>query len=291
MRVTSRQKALIRRFGTPLGVGVGIFGADHLIDLVVDRLHLSEGVSIAEDVLLALLVAGIVYVLQQRFELASAQLKHFASDIAHQLRTPLAIQRSVGELGLQRSMSTVQYQDTLESMLEETHNLIRLVEALLLIAQMDSGQIRLARTRIQLSDLVLEVTGELDVLVQEKSQTLTIDASDDTLVEVDRAMLRQALINILGNAIKYTPNGGVIAVTTRASSFDCVEITVSDNGPGIDLEDQDRVFERFYRACSDRDGTGLGLAVSKWIVEAHNGKISCKSRVGEGSQFTVRIPA
>jgi len=290
MRVSHGQKVLIRRYGVPFAFGLAMFAVDHMVEVLVQRLHLASGVGVAEDALLALVVACVIYVLRQRFEMASAQLRHFASDVAHQLRTPLSIQQSVGELALQRSMSAAQYQDTLESMLEETNNLIRLVEALLLIAKMDSGQLHLARTRLQISDLVLEVTGELEVLAQEKSQTLTVDASEDAFVDADRGMLRQVLMNLLINAIKYTPEGGAISVLTHTSANRDVEITVSDNGPGINPDDQDRVFERFYRVCSDREGIGLGLALTKWIVEAHRGKISCKSIVGQGSQFTVRIP-
>jgi signal transduction histidine kinase len=290
MCASYRRKVFLRRYLMPLAVGAAIFAADHVIDGFLERLHLPLGVSGSDDVFLALLVAGIVYVLQQRFEIASAQMQNFASDVAHQLRTPLAIQQSVGELGLHRRMSADQYQDTIESMLQETDRLTRLVDALLLIAQMDSGEVRLAFTRIRISGFVREVATELEVLAQDKFQKFSIDAGDDALVEVDQAMFRQVLMNLLSNAIKYTPEGGAIAVKTHRLSTQRMEIIVSDNGPGIHPEERDRVFERFYRSVTNQKGTGLGLAISKWIVEAHKGTIFCDGVLGEGCRFTVSLP-
>lgn len=287
---TFRPQSVLRSYMLPLAVGAAIFAADHTLDSVVERLHLSQGVSVAEDILLALLVASIVYVLQQRFELASAQLKNFASEVAHQLRTPLTIQRTIGEVALQRTMTKVEYRETLDSMMGETHNLIRLVEALLLISRMDSGQIHLVRTRFPIADFVRDVANELDVLAQDKLQLLTVDTNDDAFVEADPAMLRQVLMNLLSNAIKYTPEGGRISILTRTLPANIVEIAVSDNGPGIHPNDQERIFERFYRSGGEGDGTGLGLSISKWIVEAHKGRIYCKSSTGEGCRFTVHIP-
>lgn len=287
---TFQTKSVLRSCMLPFAVGAGIFAADYAIDILVERLHLPQGVSIAEDALLAFLVASVVYVLQQRFELASAQRKNFASEVAHQLRTPLTIQRTIGEVALQRSMSKAEYRDTLDSMMGETHNLIRLVEALLLISRMDSGQIHLVRTRLQIADFVRDVANDLDVLAQDKLQVLTIDSDDEALVEADPALLRQVVMNLLSNAIKYTPEGGTISVLTRTLPTNIVEIAVSDNGPGISPHDQERIFERFYRSGGEGDGTGLGLSISKWIVEAHKGKIYCKSGMGEGCRFTVHIP-
>jgi signal transduction histidine kinase len=151
--------------------------------------------------------------------------------------------------------------------------------------------VRLALTRINISEFVREVASDLEVLAQDKAQMFSVDASEDALVEVDRVMFRQVLMNLLSNAIKYTPEGGAIAVHTHRLASQRVEISVSDNGPGIKPGDQDRVFDRFHRSFAGGDGTGLGLAISKWIVEAHNGTISCDSMTSGGCRFTVKIPA
>jgi len=216
MRVEMRagQHLWMRRYVMPLAVGGGVFVADHMLDAFMASLHVGGAVSWLEDICLASVVVGVVYVLELRFEIASAQLRSFALDVAHQLLTPLAIQRSVVELGLQRVLSPAQYQDTLDSILEETEHLTRLVDSLLLIARMDSGRVRLAPTKINISEFVREVASDLEVLAQEKAQVFSVDANEDALVEVDRAMFRQVLMNLLSNAIKYTPEGGAIAVHT-----------------------------------------------------------------------------
>jgi signal transduction histidine kinase len=283
-----RQSA--RRYLVPLLVGALPFVLGHVTDHLIARFHLPIAVVVVEDSVFALLTAGIVYVFYQRFEIVSERLRTFTSEVGHQLRTPLSIMRTVGELGLQRPLSAAQYQDILASMLEEVDGVSRLTDDLLLIARMDSGQIHLARTRLRVSELVQEVAGVLEVLAQEKSQALSIDAVDDALVKADRTMLRQAFMNLLDNAIKYTPEGGVVAVRSRRPLHGQVEIVVSDNGPGLHPEDAEQVFQRFFRSAPDHSGTGLGLSISKSIVEAHGGKIVCDSMLGQGCSFTVQHP-
>jgi len=284
-------KAPLRRFGLPLAWGIAFFAIGRLTDSLATRFILFPAGGVVEGLFLATIVAVIVFILMQRFGVVSAQLDNFASDIAHQIRTPLAIQQSLAEHGLRRTLSAAQYQDTLESMLEETHNLTRLVDALLFMARMESGQTGLSRSRFQACDLVREVASLLDVLAKEKSQTLTVDVSEQMPVDADRAMLRQVVINLLANAIKFTPEGGKIFARTHLSPSGCVEIEVRDTGPGINPKDRVRVFERFYRSSTTGGGTGLGLAISKSIVEAHRGEISCENTASGGCRFTVLIPS
>ncbi len=274
----------------PLVSGLATAVAVYLIDEFLARHHLPADATLLDDVLLGILVAFLITILQQRFQAALGQLQSFTSDASHQLRTPLAILRNLGEVALQRPLPQAQYQDVIGSMLEEVSRLTRLVENLLLIARMDAGQVRLQRGQFRACDLVRSVVSALEVLAQEKSQVLSTGADDSTVIEGDEGMLRQALMNVLHNAIKYTPEKGQIAVQTRVSPPGFVEIIVSDNGPGISSEGHGRIFDRFQRLSADHTGSGLGLPICKWITEAHHGEISCHSRPGGGCQFIMKLP-
>lgn len=227
--------------------------------------------------------------LERSFE----QLRRFTSDASHELRTPLTAIRSVGEIGIQQDGDRDHYREVVGSMLEETERLSSLVENLLTISRADSGQIRLQQTTAALMPLVQEAASLLDVLAEEKEQALSIDGDDSIHVEADTVILRQVVINLLDNAIKYSPPRGHIAVRVvrRDSSSACVE--VEDCGPGIPPEHRERVFDRFYRIDEARSreagGAGLGLALAKWGVEAHGGRIELDSTV-TGCIFRLFLP-
>jgi heavy metal sensor kinase len=227
--------------------------------------------------------------LEQSFE----QLRRFTSDASHELRTPLAAIRSVGEVGLQRDGGREEYRDTVGSMLEETNRLTRLVDALLTISRADAGQLDLQRTPIDVLELLRESTELLGVLMEEKKQHLILVGDANAIIEGDRVFLRQALVNLLHNAVKHSAMGGSISVCVwkKANS---VELQVADSGPGIPPEHQAKVFDRFYRVDSarsrDAGGAGLGLAIAKWVVEAHGGMISLRNAPENGCIFFIRLP-
>ena len=228
--------------------------------------------------------------LEQSFE----QLRRFTSDASHELRTPLAAIRSVGEVGLQKDGDREEYRDIIGSMLEETNRLTRLVDALLTISRADAGQIDLQRSPIAVLDLLRESTELLGVLMEEKKQRLILDGDGDAMIEGDRVFLRQALVNLVHNAVKHSPIGGSIFVSAWRKG-DSIELQVADSGSGIPLEHQAKVFDRFYRVdlsrSRDAGGAGLGLAIAKWVVEAHGGEIRLRNVAEGGCVFLVQIPA
>jgi heavy metal sensor kinase len=230
-----------------------------------------------------------------RLERSFEQLRRFTSDASHELRTPLTAIRSVGEVGLRKQGTAEHYREVIGSMLEEAGRLTRLVESLLAISRADSGQIQLARTRITVLPFVREVGSLLEVLAEEKRQRVSIEGDESACVHADRAILRQILINLFDNAIKYSPAGGQIWVRVSPAAGQSVSIEVEDSGPGISAEHRDRVFDRFYRVdegrSHDAGGAGLGLAIAKWGAEAHCGGLELACPPRGGCVFRLSLPA
>jgi heavy metal sensor kinase len=228
-----------------------------------------------------------------RLELSFEQLRRFTSDASHELRTPLAAIRSVGEVGLQNSQTAAGYKDTIGSMLEEVGRLTKLVESLLAISRSDAGQIQLNLTVFSPLDLVKEVAAFFEVLTEEREQKLLISGDADISVKGDRLLLRQAVINVLHNAVKYSPVGGLITVTVRSLAFSVI-LQITDSGPGIAAEHRTKIFERFYRIdtgrARDAGGAGLGLSIAQWAVHAQGGVIRVESS-DEGATFVMELPA
>jgi heavy metal sensor kinase len=229
-----------------------------------------------------------------RIESAFDQLRRFTSDCSHELRTPLAMIRSVGELGLQKALTTNECRNCIGSMLEEVDRLTSLVDSLLMITRADAGKLPLQQVPVRVMGLTREAASLFDVLIEEKSLRLVLDGDERVEVEADRVILKQALVNIIHNAVKYSPAGGIIVV--RVLNRDASEVTVEieDVGPGIPADDQGKVFERFYRGSRAREGSssgaGLGLAIAKWAVEANGGSILLASADGQGCVFRIALP-
>jgi heavy metal sensor kinase len=228
-----------------------------------------------------------------RLEQAFEQLRRFTADASHELRTPLAAIRSVGEVGLQKDGSRAEYRDIIGSMLEEVNRLTSLVDNLLTISRADAGSLQLELVDVPVMQLVREAAALFEVLVEEKALNLIVTGDESATVEGDRLFLRQALVNLLHNAVKYSPLGGTISVRVK-SSLNEVAVDIEDNGPGIPLEDRQKIFDRFYRVDRARwresGGAGLGLSITKWVVEAHGGKIGLESEWTEGCLFRVNLP-
>ncbi|MGX9430677.1 MULTISPECIES: sensor histidine kinase [Bradyrhizobium] len=227
--------------------------------------------------------------LQDAFE----RLRRFTADASHELRTPLTAMRSVGEVALQNTLDAFTYRDVIGSMLEEVDRLTRLVESLLILTRADSGKVQLAPEDLDVGGLAGHVVDQLRVLADEKQQELVLRAPIPVHATGDAALIRHALMNLIHNAIKYTPNGGTITVGVNATDGRAI-IEVRDTGPGIPAAHRDHIFDRFYRVDPSRSreegGVGLGLAIARWAIEANGGHIELVSEGTDGSSFRVILP-
>lgn len=230
-----------------------------------------------------------------RLEAAFERQKQFTSDASHEMRTPLAVLRGDIELTLRRERSKEEYQRTLASNLEEIIRLSRLVEDLLMLARADAGRVELRCEPINLTELCHKMTEYISPLAEQREQQLDCQAPDHpVMVSADLQRIKQLMLNLLDNAIKYTEVGGKITLSISVEGQEAV-LSIADTGRGIPAEDVPHVFERFFRRSAktaDRSapGSGLGLSIVKWIVDSHGGKIDVQSELGKGTTFTVRLP-
>jgi heavy metal sensor kinase len=239
-------------------------------------------------------LAGVFNSMLARIEQAFEQLQRFTADASHELRTPLAAIRSIGEVGLEDSARPEDYRDTIGSMLEEVNRLTNIVESLLTLSRADAGQIRMQVSVFPLAALVRESAALLEVLIEDRHLTFTLSGNESVGARADRLYIRQAIVNILHNAVKFTPPGGSICARVECRSDSQVELSISDSGPGILLEHSLKVFERFYRVDEARagdGGAGLGLSVAKWAVEVNDGEIGLANSSAGGATFWIRLPA
>lgn len=217
--------------------------------------------------------------------------RRFLADVGHELRTPLTVIK--GNVGLMRRMACSD-DESLESIESEVDRLTRLVGDLLLLAQAESGKLPLVKATVEMDSLVLEVLNQMRVLAKDRLH-LSIGEIDQVLVCGDKDRLKQVLVNLVGNAITYTPAGGEVVVGVGKVD-NRARVTVSDNGPGIPVEDLPYIFERFYRGEKSRTrsregkGFGLGLSIAYWIVRNHGGQIDVSSQEAVGTTFCVWLP-
>ena len=234
-------------------------------------------------------LAAVFNATLERLEGAFEDQRRFVSDASHELRTPITALRSVGEVGLSGSSNPAAYREVIGSMLEECDRLAILIDDLLTLARGDSGTARLKRQPVDVGELVEATAGLLRVLAEEKNQELSVDVCGSVLVLADPTTLRQALMNIIDNAIGHCPPGSRIEVTVQGGEETVIDIR--DDGPGIAVEHVEKVFDRFYSADRQVRGTGLGLSIARWAVEAHGGRIELTSELGQGSTFRIVLPA
>jgi heavy metal sensor kinase len=229
--------------------------------------------------------------LQDAFE----RLRRFTADASHELRTPLTALRSVGEVALRSPASIERSRETIVSMLEESQRLTQLVEGLLVLTRESTDAYRARFVPVDMGEVAQEVVELFRPLAEEKHQRIDAVREPASPVLGDRTTLKQALLNLVDNAIKYTPPGGSIRVRTHNGMEHDVAVDVSDNGPGIAAEHHEKVFERFYRVDGARarstGGVGLGLAIARWAVELNGGRIELESNLGRGSTFRAVFPA
>ena len=225
--------------------------------------------------------------LEQSFE----KLKQFTHDVSHELRTPLTAMRTVGEIGLQGDRSSVEYREIIGSMLEESERLTKLIDRLLFLSRAESGKQALTFQRVDLLVFARDTVNIIAILAEEKRQALDVEGKGEIIVLAEPTLLSGALLNLIDNSIKFTPEGGKITVKVSTSDNREASIEVKDTGPGIPAAEQERVFDRFYRLPgTQQEGAGLGLAITRRAVEANNGYIRIINDGSGGSVFSIRLP-
>jgi heavy metal sensor kinase len=238
-------------------------------------------------------LARVFNVSLARIEESFAQLRRFTADASHELRTPLTAIRTVGEVALQDPQNPDLYREAIGSMLEEVDRLSRLVGSLLVLSRADAAP-TLRLRELGLVALVKDAASLLEVLAEEKGQRIEVRGDAGISVEVDSLVLRQAFINLIDNAIKYSPRDRLIRIDVVQDEGGDAAVDVSDQGPGIPEADRFRVFDRFYRPDEARSredgGAGLGLSIALWAVRAHGGRIELRSEEGKGSTFRILLP-
>jgi heavy metal sensor kinase len=244
-----------------------------------------------------------------RLDQSFRQMKQFSSDASHELKTPLTILRGEVEVALRKERTSPEYQRVLTSNLEEINRMSQIVEDLLLLSRADNGEILLNRKEINLSEILKEMIPQASLLSRHKDLRIQAVLPEEAIsILGDHLRIRELFLNLIENAIKYTEEGGLIKVLlTKDHHFSAMEqqerrgngngfaeIRVTDTGIGIAKEDQEHIFDRFFRVDKARSreqgGSGLGLSICKWIVEAHQGKISVESEPEKGSCFVVKLP-
>jgi heavy metal sensor kinase len=226
-----------------------------------------------------------------RLESSFDQMERFTSDVSHELRTPLTAMRSVGEVGLRERRDERAYREIIGSMLEEVDRLVCLIARILTLSRVDSGQAMLSRDVIDVRELADDVAAQLGVLAEEKRQTIEVTGTGRPDCVADAMLLRQALTNLVDNAIKYSPDGGRIGIHVSASPS-AATIDINDAGPGIAPAGQAHIFDRFYRAApsDSTTGAGLGLSIAKWAIEAIGGQLTLVNAHGAGCTFRMTLP-
>jgi heavy metal sensor kinase len=289
----------------PVGLGLAAIGGALLARSAlspVDRMSRSARRITAEDLRQRIAPGGTGDELDRladtlndmlaRLDDAFAEMRRFAADAAHELRTPLTALRGGIEVALRAERSPEEYRGVLRSSLEEVDRLVRLAEDLLLFSRFSSGA-PMPRDRVDLEPLLVDVFDTATRLADGTGVTVRLGAVETAAVTGDASALRRALLNLAGNAVKYTPAGGKVELSL-ATGGSTARIIVRDTGVGIAPEDVARIFQPFVRLDTARarstGGAGLGLAMTRSIVEAHRGRLHVDSSPGAGSTFTVELP-
>ena len=229
----------------------------------------------------------------QRLHDSFAQVRQFSADASHELRTPLTVMRGEIELALHSTQTPAEYRTVLESSLEEILRMTSITDNLLLLAKAEQGTVDVDLSEVDLENLLDELYEDSEVLAEQKNISVRLKEKVPITIVGDRGRLRQLLLNLVDNAIKYTPEGGTVTLAVRRQNGAAL-FEVQDTGIGIPPGEIDKIFDRFYRVDKARSreqgGTGLGLSIAKWIAELHRGTISVTSEVNKGSTFIVTLP-
>lgn len=280
-------------------VGIGLLLANRALKPIETVTQAAERITAADDLKTRLDWKGphdeigrlidVFNGVMGRLEHLFSVQQRFVADVSHELRTPLTAIRGHVDLIKRYGMDA----ESLEAIESEVERMSRLVSDLLLLAKADYGGLQLSPQPIDLDVIFGEVYRESRVLAKDRDLKITVLDFEPVRVNADPDRVKQLLLNLLSNAIKFTPDGGQIILGLRKTETDA-EISVADSGIGIAPEDLKRIFDRFYQAEPSRvrkgEGSGLGLSIARWIVDAHSGKINVTSEVGVGTTFTVTLP-
>jgi two-component system sensor histidine kinase TctE len=229
-----------------------------------------------------------------RYDTALARLERFSFDAAHQLRNPLAAIRASGEVALQQARSPDEYRTVIGRMLEDVHRLSRTVDQLLMLARLGHADLRRQFTPVRLAALLRELGGEAQAVCESREITLNLDLpSEDLAVLGSDSLLREAVSNLLDNAMRFTPTGGGITLQLRPADDKNAMLVVQDTGPGMSTDQKSRLFQPFQKGAQRlSDGTGLGLAIVAEIVHLHGGTIELASTSDStgGCRFHIQLP-
>ena len=303
---TLTQVLIMLAVGLPLAVGVAVAGGFVLVRRAlapveritakaeeITQLNLSERLPVVRsgDELERLSVS--LNHMISRLEDAIRGSKQFVADASHELRTPLTVMRGELEAMAQDAQLGAETREALGSVLEEVDRLAEIVEGLFALSRLDAGEAHAEWVRFDLAELAATTADQMSLLAEDKQVSVACDSAAGVTVEGDRARLKQVVVNLLDNAIKYTPRGGRVSLTVRREGGYAV-LDVTDNGIGIPADALGQVFKRFYRVDGSRSreggGAGLGLSIVKSICVAHGAEVEVRSAPGAGSTFRIRQP-
>ena len=230
-----------------------------------------------------------------RLDAAFEEQRRFMADASHELRNPLSVISTAAGVTLKKEhRAEEEYREAFQIVAEQTKRLSRIVNDMFMLARADAGQYPLRKQTLYLNDLLEEVARAGAVLATDRSASVKVTNLPEAVFHGDEDLLRQMLLNLVDNAVKFTPSDGTVTLGLERNENDYV-LSVADWGPGVPAEERQHIFERFYRADRTRtratdDGAGLGLAISRWIARAHNGDIELSDSGKEGTKFIVRLP-
>jgi signal transduction histidine kinase len=278
-------------------------GRPYVAAAVADRVELEDQYAsliagLAAAALTSILaISGVGWFLAKKsiepIERNLALLRQFVADAAHELRTPVSVLRSRADVALQRERDPAAYVDALTAVGLESERMGRIVNDLLMLARADAGERAIAPTRLYVDDIALDAVASVRVLAERRGVDLDVLEFEESAAVADPMLVRQLLVILLDNAVKFTSPGGRVSLSVRPESARSTVI-VADTGVGIAAGELPRIFDRFYRGDDARrrsDGAGLGLSIAKWITNAHGAELTVDSVVGEGTRVTVRFPA
>ncbi|HYO64021.1 MAG TPA: heavy metal sensor histidine kinase [Pyrinomonadaceae bacterium] len=230
-----------------------------------------------------------------RLDAAFDEQRRFMADASHELRTPLSVMSTAAGVTLKKEFRQEgEYREALQMMAEQTRRLSRIVQDMFILARADAGHYPLQNRALYLNDLLDEVARAGSLLASDKNVTVELTNLPEAAFHGDEDLLRQMVMNLVDNAVKFTPAGGTVGLSLARRGGEYL-LSVSDTGPGIPAEAREHVFERFYRADKARSrardgGAGLGLAIARWIARAHDGDLELADSHGTGATFIVRLP-
>jgi signal transduction histidine kinase len=273
-------------------VAVAVADREELEDKYADLI--AAFVAFAFLALLLVAAGGFLLVRKSTapIERSIINMRRFMADAAHELRTPITILRTRAEVALQQPREATNYVSALHGIEAEARRLGSIVDSLLVLARADAGERQIEKERIFLDDIAIDAAGAARVVARQKNIEITVDKFEEAPIEGDSTLIRQLVMIVLDNAVKFTDSGGQVHVSVSMQEG-TPTFSVDDTGIGIKQDELSRVFQRFFRgetARSRTEGAGLGLSIASWIAREHDATISLKSESGKGTRVVVTFP-